>query len=327
METNLPSESLLSVRDLGVAYGNGRIPVLSGVSFQLGAGRTLGIVGESGCGKSTLAMALVQLLAGGARLTGGRIDFDGQELTALPEKALRRIRGKDIAMILQDPLSSLNPLLRIGTQVAEVPRRHLGMDGRSAWRRALELLTSVRLAEPEARLKEYPHQLSGGMRQRVAGAIALAAMPKLLIADEPTTALDPTVQIQYLKLLKELQREHGFALILITHDLGIVAHVCDEVAVMYAGRIVEHGPTAEIFSRPAHPYTQALLDSLPRPGARAGDLQVIGGQPPNPGRLPPGCAFNPRCPRSMDKCRVQVPVLAPLPDTESTVQAACWLHQ
>ncbi|QEI06606.1 ABC transporter ATP-binding protein [Pigmentiphaga aceris] len=353
--TGTSDAPLLSVTDLGVAYDGGRIPVLSGVSFSLAAGRTLGVVGESGCGKSTLAQALVQLLPAGAVRTGGRIDFNGRELTALPETALRDIRGKDIAMILQDPLSSLNPLLRIGTQIAEVSQRHLKLPRRSAWDRARELLASVRLSEPAQRLREYPHQLSGGMRQRVAGAIALAASPKLLIADEPTTALDPTVQVQYLRLLKGLQREHGFSMVFITHDLGVVANICDEVAVMYAGRIVELGTTADIFKTPAHPYTRALLDSLPRIGERAGSLRAISGQPPRPGQVTGGCAFAPRCPHVMPKCREASPTLlasvaadlsldssvassvasSPVPSSPASTAttrarrslAACWLTQ
>ncbi|MHC9084348.1 ABC transporter ATP-binding protein [Luteimonas sp. RIT-PG2_3] len=314
--------ALLEIDDLQVAYDHGRAPVLRGVSLQVRAGQTLGIVGESGCGKSTLAHALTRLLPAGARQTGGRIRFDGRDLSALGEREMRDVRGSAMAMILQDPLSSLNPLLKIGTQVAEVAQRHLGMSRRQAWTHAGDLLASVRLAEPQARLHEYPHQLSGGMRQRVAGAIALAGRPRLLIADEPTTALDPTVQVQYLRLLKDLQRTHGFALVLITHDLGIVAQACDDVAVMYAGRIVESGPAMEVFDAPRHPYTHALLGSLPDLHARAGTLPTIAGQPPRPRDVPPGCAFHPRCGRSLPRCGAEVPALRA--NDASAAHAACW---
>ncbi len=320
---------LLHVDNLGVAYAHGRIPVLSGVTLELSAGRSLGVVGESGSGKSTFALSLVNLLPAGAAITSGSVRLDGRDITALKPAELRNLRGKQVAMILQDPLSSLNPLNRIGDQVAEVPKRHLGLSAKGAWERARQLLASVRLAEPEVRMREYPHQLSGGMRQRVAGAIALAGNPKLLIADEPTTALDPTVQVQYLKLLKSLQREHGFALVLITHDLGIVANVCDEIAVMYAGRVVERGPTADIFARPQHPYTIALLDSLPKLGARAGSLPTIKGQPPSPSAMPVGCAFHPRCAHAMPVCRTAAPPLLPVlkvAGTSGGASAACWLH-
>jgi len=312
--------ALLDIENLHVAYADGRVPVLQGISLQLQAGRTLGVVGESGSGKSTLAQALVRLLPAGARQTAGRVQFEGRDLGGLNERAMRELRGRAMAMILQDPLSSLNPLLTVGSQIAEVAQRHLGLNRAQAWQHAAELLRAVRLAEPEARLREYPHQLSGGMRQRVAGAIALAGHPQLLIADEPTTALDPTVQVQYLRLLKDLQERHGFALVLITHDLGIVARLCDDVAVMYAGRIVERGPAAVVFGAPAHPYTRALLGSLPSLHARAGALRAIPGQPPQPGRLPGGCSFHPRCALASAQCRTAVPPLA----STGVAATACW---
>ena len=312
--------ALLDIEQLQVAYGRGRLPVLHGISLQLQAGRTLGVVGESGSGKSTLAQALVRLLPAGAAQTGGRIGFAGRDLARLSEREMRDERGKEMAMILQDPLSSLNPLLTIGSQIAEVAQRHLRMRRAQAWQYAAGLLRSVRLAEPEARLREYPHQLSGGMRQRVAGAIALAGQPQLLIADEPTTALDPTVQVQYLKLLKDLQSAHGFAVVLITHDLGIVAQLCDDVAVMYAGRIVERGPATAVFAAPRHPYTQALLGSLPSLQVRAGQLPTIPGQPPQPGQLPSGCSFHPRCALATARCREMVPTLA----DHGPAAVACW---
>lgn len=313
--------TLLYINDLHVAYGGGRLPVLHGVNLQLDAGRTLGVVGESGSGKSTLAQAVVQLLPAGAVQPRGQIRFDGQDLLQLREPALRALRGRDIAMILQDPMSSLNPLLDIGTQVAEVGQRHLGLSRRAAWQQAIDLLTAMKITEPAQRLREYPHQLSGGMRQRVAGAIALAARPRLLIADEPTTALDPTVQVQYLHLLASLQRAQGFALLLITHDLGIVAHVCDDVAVMYAGSIVEQGPAREVLTCPRHPYTQALVASLPSLQARAGSLHAIAGQPPRPGQHPGGCAFHPRCRLASARCAEAAPSLTAIPPHGAL---ACW---
>ncbi|MFO1292509.1 MAG: ABC transporter ATP-binding protein [Rubrivivax sp.] len=323
--TARPHASLLQVEDLVVGFplGRGQARVLDGVSFTLDAGSTLGVVGESGSGKSTLAAALARLPQAGLAITGGRIVFDGQELLRIGQAQMRALRGRRIATILQDPLHSLNPLLRIGTQIAETPMVHERLPRARAWERARELLAAVRIANPEARLREYPHQLSGGMRQRVAGAIALACAPGLLIADEPTTALDPTVQVQYLQLLKDLQRTHGFALMLITHDLGVVARVCDRVAVMYAGRIVELGATAEVLQAPAHPYTQALLASLPTAAGVAGSLPAIPGQPPDPAHAPGGCAFHPRCAKALPRCRSERP---PEVGVGPGRLSACWLN-
>jgi len=327
---NAAATPLLEVEDLVVGY---RLPaprgaaarharVLDGVTLELHAGRSLGVVGESGSGKSTLAAALARLPQSGLSILGGRIRFDGLSLLELSEPRMRALRGSKIATILQDPLHSLNPLLTVGTQIAETPMVHERISRMQAWARARDLLAAVRIANPAARVHEHPHQLSGGMRQRVAGAIALACAPRLLIADEPTTALDPTVQVQYLQLLQELQREHGFALILITHDLSVVARVCDQVAVMYGGRVVEAGPTAAVLREPAHPYTQALLASLPTATGVAGALPVIPGQPPEPSAPPGGCAFHPRCPRVMPRCRSERP-----PDTVPGPgrTSACWL--
>ncbi len=320
-----PRPPLLQVEDLEVSFalGRGRARVLDGVRFTLDAGATLGVVGESGSGKSTLAAALARLPQAGLAITGGRIVFEGQDLLRISEAQMRALRGQRIATILQDPLHSLNPLLRIGTQIAETPMVHERLPRAQAWQRARELLAAVRIANPEARVREYPHQLSGGMRQRVAGAIALACAPRLLIADEPTTALDPTVQVQYLQLLKDLQRTHGFALVLITHDLGIVARVCDRVAVMYAGRIVELGATAQVLRAAAHPYTQALMASLPTAAGVAGSLPAIPGQPPDPALPPGGCAFHPRCAQVMPRCRSERP-----PDVTvgPAHLSACWLN-
>ena len=235
---------------------------------------------------------------------------------------MRRIRGKRIAMILQDPMMSLNPLFTVGDQVAEPIRVHEGAPRRTAWRRATELLKAVRIAAPERRVREYPHQLSGGMRQRIVGAIAISCEPKILIADEPTTSLDLTIQAQYLKLLRDLQRSHNLALIFITHNLGIVAKMCDQVAVMYAGRLVEAGPVKQIYNAPAHPYTQALLESIPRLGDSRQRLTAIEGQPPDPASPPPGCAFHPRCPKVMDRCRSEAPPEFRVADAQTS---RCWL--
>ena len=234
------------------------------VSLRINAGETLGIVGESGSGKSTLALTILRVLPPAARIVGGRMMFEGEDLVQKSDAEMRHIRGKRIAMILQDPMASLNPLFTIGDQVAEPIRVHEGAAARAAWSRARDLLKAVRIPSPETRVKQYPHEMSGGMRQRIVGAIGISCEPRLLIADEPTTSLDLTIQAQYLNLLRDLQREHGLALIFITHNLGIVAKMCDQLAVMYAGRVVESGPVSRIFNAPAHPYTEALLNSIPR---------------------------------------------------------------
>jgi oligopeptide/dipeptide ABC transporter ATP-binding protein len=317
---------LLEVEDLRTWYvgaGGARVTrAVDGVGFRLAPGETLGIVGESGSGKTTLALTLLRLLPPAARIVGGRVRFEGEDLLAKPEREMRRIRGKRIAMILQDPMASLNPLFTIGDQVAEPLRFHEGAGRKAAGRRALELLRSVRIAAPELRAREFPHQMSGGMRQRIVGAIAISCGPRLLIADEPTTSLDVTIQSQYLRLLKELQEAHRLAMIFVTHNLGIVARMCDRVAVMYAGRIVEEGPVRAIFDAPAHPYTQALLESIPRLGEARARLTAIEGQPPDLASLPPGCAFHPRCPKTFDRCRAEAPPALPAGDSRA---ARCWL--
>jgi len=317
---------LLEIRNLGVHYITARGArvnrAVDEVSLSLDAGETLGIVGESGSGKTTLALSLLRLLPTAARIVSGEVIFEGRDLLTLSDKEMRKVRGQRIAMILQDPLASLNPLFTIGNQVAEPLRVHEHASRKSAWARARELLRSVKIPAPEARVKEYPHQMSGGMRQRIVGAIGISCEPRLLIADEPTTSLDLTIQAQYLNLLRELQRAHGLALIFITHNLGIVAKMCDRVAVMYAGRMVEAGPVKEIFDAPAHPYTRALLESIPRMGDSRRRLTAIDGQPPDLAALPTGCAFHPRCPDVMERCREEAP-----PDV--TVSPAhfgrCWL--
>jgi oligopeptide/dipeptide ABC transporter ATP-binding protein len=302
----------------------GTLRAVDGVSFAVAEGETLGIVGESGSGKSMTCLSLVRLVPrGAARIVGGRVRLDGEDLLTKSETEMQEIRGRKVAMILQDPMSSLNPVFSIGMQMREPVAMYHRLRGRALTQRAAELLASVRIPSPAARLRAFPHQLSGGMRQRVVGAMALAAPPRLLIADEPTTSLDLTIQAQYLGLLQELQQRHRLAMIFVTHDLGIVARVCDRVAVMYGGRIVEIGPVRQLFKQPAHPYTRALLDAIPRLGARRDRLIAIEGQPPDLVRLPSGCAFAPRCPDVMERCRTQAP-----PESRLDVGHAtrCWLH-
>jgi oligopeptide/dipeptide ABC transporter ATP-binding protein len=317
---------LLAVSQLSVHYvsaGGARVVrAVEDVSLTLGAGETLGIVGESGAGKTTLALAILRLLPPAARIVAGQIGFDGQDLLARSASEMRRIRGKQIAMILQDPMASLNPLFTVGDQVAEPIRVHEGASRATAWSRARDLLKAVKIPAADQRVRDYPHQLSGGMRQRVVGAIAISCGPRLLIADEPTTSLDVTIQAQYLRLLRELQRQHGLALIFITHNLGIVAKMCDQVAVMYAGRLVESGPVRRIFDAPAHPYTRALLESIPRLADKHRRLTAIEGQPPDLAALPPGCAFHPRCSAVMDRCRGEEP---PTFGVAPGHRARCWL--
>jgi oligopeptide/dipeptide ABC transporter ATP-binding protein len=317
---------LLELRNLSTHYVSARgtrvVRAVDEVSLTLEAGSTLGIVGESGSGKSTLALTILRLLPPAARIAGGEILFEGEDLRAKSDVEMRRIRGKRIAMILQDPMASLNPLFTIGDQVAEPLRVHEGVGRAGSWSRAKDLLKAVRISAPESRVGEYPHQMSGGMRQRIVGAIAISCSPRLLIADEPTTSLDLTIQAQYLNLLRDLQRQHELALIFITHNLGIVAKMCDQVAVMYAGRLVEWGPVTRIFDAPAHPYTQALLGSIPRMGDGRERLTAIEGQPPDLAAPPPGCAFHPRCPQVMARCREQAPPETVL-DARHTTR--CWL--
>jgi oligopeptide/dipeptide ABC transporter ATP-binding protein len=317
---------LLELRNLSTHYVSARgtrvVRAVDEVSLSLDAGSTLGIVGESGSGKSTLALTILRLLPPAAKITAGEIRFEGENLLEKSDREMRHIRGKRIAMILQDPMASLNPLFTIGDQVAEPLRVHEGVGRRGAWSRATDLLKAVRISAPESRVREHPHQMSGGMRQRIVGAIAISCSPRLLIADEPTTSLDLTIQAQYLNLLRDLQRQYELALIFITHNLGIVAKMCDQVAVMYAGRLVEWGPVTRIFDAPAHPYTRALLESIPRLGDSRQRLTAIEGQPPDLAAPPPGCAFHPRCPQAMAQCREEAPPEAAL-GPRHTVR--CWL--
>lgn len=319
---------LLELRNLSTHYisqgGTRVVRAVDDVSFTLEAGRTLGIVGESGSGKSTLALSLMRVLPAAARITQGQLLLDGEDLVDKPDEEMRHIRGKRIAMILQDPMASLNPLFTIGDQVGEPLRIHEGASRRSAWTRAIDLLKSVRIPSAETRVTQYPHEMSGGMRQRIVGAIGISCEPRVLIADEPTTSLDLTIQAQYLNLLRDLQQEHRLGLIFITHNLGIVAKMCDQLAVMYAGRIVETGPVSRVFNAPAHPYTAALLRSIPRMGVARAKLTAIEGQPPDPSRLPPGCAFAERCPSVIDRCRQSAPPVT-TPEPGRTVR--CWLRE
>jgi peptide/nickel transport system ATP-binding protein len=322
--------TLLQVRDLQTHFftADGIVRAVDGISFDLAAGETLGIVGESGCGKSVTALSILRLLpAETGRIVGGSIAFDGQELTTLPVAAMRGIRGRRIAMIFQEPMTSLNPVLTIGTQIAESVERHLGLSRRAAWDRAHEMLELVRIADARRRLAEYPHQLSGGMRQRVMIAIALACNPQVLIADEPTTALDVTIQAQILDLMLELKDKLGSAIILITHDLGVVAQTCERVLVMYAGRMVEQATAGELFARPLHPYTRGLLRALPgldedeRAGSGRPKLAEIAGIVPDLSRPIVGCAFAPRCSFVVDRCRAAAPRLE---EAGASRSVACW---
>jgi oligopeptide/dipeptide ABC transporter ATP-binding protein len=316
---------LLDVSDLHThftSFGGARvIKAVDGVSFTLNAGETLGLIGESGCGKTTTCLSIVGLLPPAARIAGGTINFLGEDLTKKSPREMRRIRGRSIAMILQDPMASLNPLFSIYRQVAEPAYYHRGIRGRTLRQRVQELLRAVRIPSPELRMRDYPHQMSGGMRQRIVGAIALAGGPKLIIADEPTTNLDVTIQAQYLDLLKDIQQETGVAIIFVTHNLGIVARMCDRMAVMYAGRIVEHGSVRNLFNAAKHPYTRALLGSIAKLGSKE-PLYAIPGQPPNLAHLPPGCAFHPRCVDALPRCATDEPAETRLgPDWT----ARCWL--
>ena len=314
--------SLLEVHDLETSFSleGGVARAVDGVSFTLEPGRVLGLVGESGCGKSVTALSCMRLVPPPGRIARGRIVFDGRDLLSLSEAEMRHVRGAGIGMIFQEPMTSLNPVFTVGSQIAEAVRLHRHVGRREAWARAVELLAEVGIAEPARRASDYPHQLSGGMRQRVMIAIAISCEPRVLIADEPTTALDVTIQAEILELLRILRERRGMALLLITHDLGVVAEQADEVAIMYAGRIVEQAPVLEMFERPLHPYTQALFRSMPGAGERRERLDAIPGQVPDLLRLPSGCAFRDRCPGAIDRCATVVP---PLDEHAPGHRAAC----
>jgi peptide/nickel transport system ATP-binding protein len=318
------TEPLLSVSNLRVEFPTRRgiLTAVDGVSFDIAPGEVLGVVGESGAGKSLTGAAIIGLLEPPGRIAGGEVRLKGERIDNLPPEDMRRIRGRRIGMVFQDPLTSLNPLFRIGEQLIETIQLHTGMNAAQARERAVSLLVDVGIPAAERRIGAYPHQFSGGMRQRVVLALALAANPELIIADEPTTALDVSVQAQIIALMKRLCREHHVAIMLITHDMGVIAETADRVAVMYAGRIAEIGPVREVIKHAHHPYTQGLMGSIPTLTADAERLTQIPGSMPRLTAIPAGCAFNPRCPHVFDRCRVARPDLL---QAERTL-AACWLY-
>ena len=320
----MSGEIVLEVRNLHTHFflRRGVLKAVDGVSFALRRGEVLGLVGESGCGKSMTALSIMRLLPkGAARTVEGEVLLDGEDLLRKTPSEMRALRGRRISMILQDPQTSLNPVFSIGEQLREAIFRRTRAPAGDVMREAVSALRHVEIAAPDQRIAQYPHQLSGGMKQRVVGAIAMSGHPEVLIADEPTTALDVTIQLQYLKLLKRLQQESGMAILFITHDFGVVARMCDRVAVMYAGRIVECGPVRQVFERPSHPYTQALIASVPRLAGATGRLPTIDGQPPSLLDLPAGCRFAPRCPYADQQCRDSYPGSFAVGDDHA---ADCW---
>ena len=319
-------DPLLSIEDLQVTFftDEGSVPAVNAVSYTVPSGRTLAVVGESGCGKSVTALSILRLIPDPpGKITAGQIKFHGQDLLQLTEKQMRSIRGNEIAMIFQEPMTSLNPVYTIGEQIVEAIELHQNKKGALAWSHAVEMLRLTGIAEPEQRVREYPHQMSGGMRQRVMIAMALSCDPALLIADEPTTALDVTIQAQILDLLKDLQQRNRMSVILITHDLAVVAENAHHVVVMYASKIVEQAPVTDLFDRPLHPYTQGLLRSLPKLGSQRDRLEVIPGAVPNPLHFPTGCKFHPRCPigGALPQCQNEEP---PLKQVRPGHWCACW---
>ncbi len=320
-----PSGALLEIRDLHTDFKvhGGTVRAVQGVNLILPPGKTTGLVGESGCGKSVTALSIMGLLESNGRVASGEILFKGRNLLKVSGSEMRAVRGNDISMIFQEPMTALNPVYTVGDQIAESIELHQALEKDAARERAVEMLGFVGIAEPKRRAGEFPHQLSGGMRQRVMIAMALACDPELLIADEPTTALDVTIQAQILALMTDLQKRTRAAILLITHDLGVVAEMCDEVAVMYAGRIVEHSSMTEVFNNPKHPYTQGLLSSIPRLGQKRARLSTIKGSVPNPLSVPHGCPFHPRCPKAFEPCPKHLPALEKVaPDH----LAACFLY-
>ena len=327
VRANGGGDIVLEVRDLRTYFATrwGLVKAIDGVSFQVRSGETLGIVGESGCGKSVTALSIMRLVPSPpGHIVGGQVLLQGEDILQVDEDEMQGIRGSKIAIILQDPMTALNPVFNIQSQVGETLRIHKGMTGRGLRDQVVDMLHRVRIPAPDIRMRDYPHQLSGGMRQRVVGAIGISCDPLVLIADEPTTSLDATIQAQYLRLLKDLQQETGAALIFITHDFGIVAKMCDRVAVMYAGRIVEQGDVRQIFNTPSHPYTEALLNSVPKIEEKADRLYSIEGQPPALWDLPSGCSFAPRCQYVHGRCYQEYPSHFTVNDGQS---AACWLRE
>lgn len=316
--------SLLQVKNLIVEFPNrrGTLRALDDISFDIAPGEILGVVGESGAGKSLTGASIIGLLEPPGRVAGGEIVLEGRRIDHLPHEEMRHVRGRQIGAIFQDPLTSLNPLYSVGRQLIETIQTHLPLGAAEARQRAIELLKDTGIPAAEQRIDHFPHQFSGGMRQRVVIALALAAEPKLIVADEPTTALDVSIQAQIIQLLKKVCRERGAAVMLITHDMGVIAETCDRVAVMYAGRIAEIGPVHQVINQPAHPYTVGLMAAIPDMESERDELYQIDGAMPRLNAIPAGCAFNPRCPRVFERCRVERPELM---DAGAT-QAACWLH-
>jgi oligopeptide/dipeptide ABC transporter ATP-binding protein len=318
---------LLAVRDLRthIFTRRGVVKAVNGVSFQVRAGETLGLVGESGSGKTMTCLSILRLLPRGARIVSGEIWLQGTNLVAASEATVERVRGKQIGMVLQNALAALDPVFTIGTQVGEPLVLHQHMSWRAALRRVVELLRMVKVVAPELRVHSYPHELSGGMRQRVSSAAAIGCAPALLIADEPTTALDVTTQRQYLDLLRELQQATGMAIMFVTHDISLVGNMCDQLAVFYGGLLVEYGPRQQVLSQPSHPYTAALLQSIPQLGEPRERLPSIAGEPPDLGHLPAGCPFHPRCDAALDVCRTGAP--PPVFTPAQGRQVRCWLRE
>ena len=317
-------EALLQVKNLRVEFNtrHGTLVAVDDVSFDIAPGEVLGVVGESGAGKSITGTAIIGLLEPPGRVAGGEVWLEGGRIDNLPREAMRKIRGRRIGAIFQDPLTSLNPLYTVGHQIVETIQQHLPMNAQQARARAVELLGEVGISAPERRIDHFPHQFSGGMRQRVVIALALCANPRLIIADEPTTALDVSIQAQIITLLKNICRQRGAAVMLITHDMGVIAETCDRVAVMYAGRIAEIGPVHEVINHPAHPYTAGLMAAIPDITLDRERLNQIDGAMPRLNAIPAGCAFNPRCPKVFDRCKVDRPDLI----NAGPTRAACWLH-
>ena len=318
---------LLEVIDLKTYFftPSAVVKAVDGISFSVNQEETLGLVGESGCGKSITCLSILRLVPKPAgRIVHGRILLGGEDLLAKSEKDMRQIRGKRISMILQDPMTSLNPVFTIADQVGTPIRLHQKVRAKSVWEKVREMLGRVDIPTPEVRMWEYPHQMSGGMRQRIVGAMSLSCQPQLLIADEPTTALDVTIQAQFLRLLEGIQSSFGLSMLVVTHDFGIVARICDRVAVMYAGKIVESAPVSDLFNNPIHPYTKALLESLPKMDRKMDKLYSIEGQPPDLGNLPPGCSFAPRCWKVHDICKKEYPAQHEIGNNHTV---SCWNHQ
>ena len=318
-----PDRPLVDVRNLNISFATlrGRLVVVKDISFHISPGEVVGLVGESGSGKSVTALALIRLLGQEGRIDSGAIHFAGRDLTQLAPREMLAVRGSEISMIFQEPMTSLNPVFTVGFQIAEVLVEHFRIGLKAAMTRAAELMRLVGIPDAEQRVRDYPHQLSGGMRQRVMIAMAMACEPRLLIADEPTTALDVTIQAQILDLVRDLQARFGTAVLMITHDMGVIASMAERVIVMYAGQIVEEAPVAELFARPKHPYTRLLLRSIPRVHEKRARLDAIDGTTPSPVNFPAGCRFHPRCPHALDKCRAEAP---PFESLDPTRWVSCW---